>query len=91
MILVYNVNITKTLVLLGMQHSRRIVENMKGRQKSRFIESNRLFVSITFFLTPANTSKGVDFCMHGHLYSHLKGSRAPSSGIFYMHAENLSV
>ena len=29
--------------------------------------------------TPASTPKGVDFCEHGHLYSRLKGSRAPSS------------
>ena len=30
--------------------------------------------------TPASTPKVVDFCMHGRLYSRLKGSRAPSSG-----------
>ena len=30
--------------------------------------------------TPASTPKGVDFCVHGRLYSHLKGSRAPPSG-----------
>ena len=31
-------------------------------------------------LTPASTSKAVDFCVHGRLYSRLKGSRAPTSG-----------
>ena len=30
--------------------------------------------------TPANTPKGVDFCVHVRLYSRLKGSHAPSSG-----------
>ena len=30
--------------------------------------------------TPASTPKGVDFCMHGRLYSRRKGSCAPSSG-----------
>ena len=34
---------------------------------------HRLFTSVT-------TPKGVDFCVHGRLYSRLKGSRAPSSG-----------
>ena len=41
--------------------------------------------------TPASTPKVVDFCMHGRFYSRLKGSRAPSSGRFDMHAEDLSV
>ena len=30
--------------------------------------------------TPESTPKGVDFCVHGRLYSRLKGSRAPTSG-----------
>ena len=41
--------------------------------------------------TPAITPKGVDFCVLGRLYFSLKGSRAPTSGKFDMHAENLSV
>ena len=30
--------------------------------------------------TPASTPKGVDFCVHGPLYSRLKDSCAPTSG-----------
>ena len=30
--------------------------------------------------TPVSTPKGVDFCIHGCLYSRLKGSHAPSLG-----------
>ena len=40
-------------------------------------------------ITPTSTPKGVDFCVHGRLFSCLKGSRAPSSGRFDMRAENL--
>ena len=51
-----------------------------------------LFVCLYHRLfTPASTPMGMDFSVHGHLYSRRKGSHAPSSGRFDMHAENLSV
>ena len=53
---------------------------------------NCLFVCLFFhrLFTPASTPKGEDFCVHCRFYSRIKGSSAPSSGRFDMHAENLS-
>ena len=47
-----------------------------------------LFVSFTGYslLDPVSTPKGVDFCVHDRFYSRLKGSRAPSSGRFFIRA-----